>query len=621
MSFIAGYFSFDKEMDHEFAQKKLNEFSVFPDDRPADYESIFVEGKQGCLMGRFKPEAPRQVYHTQTATCTILTLGFQFFAEGEDIACSSGGQAGPIEGIIKKTKESEGEFVSLIMDHHIGDIHVINDRFSARPFFILADKGGYWFSTNYAFLFHLAGASPSPDPLGWLEVFSYAHTLLKQTTSQDIKRLLPASHGVFSGKGYQESRYWQIRYAIQDHRDPEAFAAEVFGEFKKSVARRVGLSTRGFIALSGGLDSRMIAGAMPAASDYFAFTTVDSVGSEQTPEVMAAREVARKLGMDHHLCKLKATQLSDNCDTLVQLTGGLIPVSHTCKSLEYIKEMVKFNGFMVGGGPGDCLAGSYATSIRYLQTSRTDAVVKQFCRLRKLFDKNVLKMIFRDEIIGDYYPQLDRAMFECFETINGPSAVHKITAWSMQCRQPCFTFTSPIHTHPDVTEASPHLGYAYNDLLLTLPMSWIFRKNFYDYMVYQCMPELRDIIYANTGQCLSGEMQTYAVSLRKKITGIIDTRLPSALVLRRNTWRQQRIRQSSFVYDLFRQDDKLYDELRAILYSVSGLKQLFKLDGCEKFIADFQAGNLHTPSPAREVELMGSLATALYWFKYADSIE
>ncbi|TFG47019.1 MAG: hypothetical protein E4H40_07025, partial [Candidatus Brocadiia bacterium] len=207
----------------------------------------------------------------------------------------------------KQIEESEGEFVSLLMEYNSGNIHIIDDRFAVRPFFIFRSAEGVFFSSNLAFLLHLADHRPTPDPLGILQIFSYGHTLETKTNLQDIERLRPASHIVVSKEGIQERQYWRLTHNVQQDLDAETFAEKTFEAFQASTSARTQLTKKGFVALSGGLDSRLLAGAIPSDSDYYAFTIADSTSSENTPEVSAAREVSRILGLEHQIGRISPT--------------------------------------------------------------------------------------------------------------------------------------------------------------------------------------------------------------------------------------------------------------------------------------------------------------------------
>jgi len=618
MALTGGCFSTNTKWQVELIRQKLESFSIIPSDRPQEYKTKIFEGKFGYLVTKFKKDAPVQVRYKTDDNHVVLTLGFHDlqYSQGTDEAFAKSKPA-VLTGRdpSKQIEESEGEFVSLLMEHDSGDIHIIDDRFAVRPFFIFRSAEGVFFSSNLAFLLHLAGHRPTPDPLGILQVFGYGHTLETKTNLQDIERLRPASHIVVSKEGIQERQYWRLAHNVEQDLDAETFAEETFEAFQASTSARTQLIKRGFVALSGGLDSRLLAGAIPRDSDYYAFTFVDSTSSENTPEVNAAKEVSKILGLPHRLGKIPPTEVSDVADCLVMLTGGLMPIHHPVKTLQYIRQMRENNGFMIGGGPGDVLAGSYVSSVHYLDSKRKSELVRQYCSTRKKFSRNILSLLFRDDMLEQYFPKLDESMLACFQKLTGPTAAHQISAWAMTFRQPAFTFTSPIHNHPDVTEASPHLGYRYVDQMLKLPAEWIYNKNFYKFMIYHCLPELRDVVYANTGEKLPGCIQEYKIPLRKLITNAIEKRLPPFALRQLRKIQAKRTNPPRFEYSLLRGDQKLLSQLKEIIHSTPELREIFDMSGCDRFLDDFKAGRLHTNRQVDETELMGSLVSTCYWFK------
>ena len=104
---------------------------------------------------------------------------------------------------VEQLEETEGEFVAVLSEES-GTVHIINDRFGSRPFYILENQDGIYFSSNLAFLLQLVGRSYESDILGWFHMFSYGHTLGSRTTFKNVKRLLPASHVVISPDGRLE---------------------------------------------------------------------------------------------------------------------------------------------------------------------------------------------------------------------------------------------------------------------------------------------------------------------------------------------------------------------------------------------------------------------------------
>src|SRR6185295_2057265 len=144
-----------------------------------------------------------------------------------------------------------------------GCLHIVNDRFGSRPFYILRTPRGVYFASNLAFLLFLADSRQEPDVLGWFQLLSCEHTLEDRTTLKDTKRLKPATHVTISADGIvHERQYWRLTHRSDEALDPISHSRRVFEAFEAGVAYRARLVSRGVIALSGGLDSRLVAAAL-----------------------------------------------------------------------------------------------------------------------------------------------------------------------------------------------------------------------------------------------------------------------------------------------------------------------------------------------------------------------
>jgi hypothetical protein len=623
MSFVGGCFYKNGSENKEHIMQKLQSFSILLEDDSQEYDSLIVAGPKSFICSKFKPQAPKQVQCTQNEHFALLTLGFHDVSSKDllSYAKTISNCRSSFEDLALQIEKSQGEFVSLLMNKDSGDIKIINDRFAARPFYIIQTGERIIFSSNLLFLLSIAKTSLQPDPLGWLQIFNYGHTLSTRTNHRNIIRVRPATQITISNKGLQENQYWKLKHSPVDNLDPEAYADKVYAAFKASAASRSQLVNKGFVSLSGGLDSRLTAAAIPEMADFYVLTYADSVDLHDTRELKTARQVAQILSREHRTIRIPPSEVSDLASSIIRLNAGLVPVHHPTKTFQSIKEMKASTGFKMGGGPGDVLAGSYVSTSPYnLSPKMTDRQVYKFLIRYKRHSIKSLASIFRRDLLGEYYKLLDLSMQECFANISGPTSAHRISAWAMVFRQPAFTFTSPIHNHPDVTEASPHLGYEYTDLMLQLPAPWLLYKNFYKFMIWYCLPKLRNVIYANTGDLLPSRMSHFQLSSKRKIAIFIETKLPKKMLERIRMSRRKPNPGTSFEYDFLRRDDKLFFDINEIIHSSSGLKEMLETKKCIAYIEDFRKGRLHTPSYANEAELMGALATLCYWYKNIKTI-
>jgi len=517
----------------------------------------------------------------------------------------------------KALEACEGEFVGLFAEGRSGTLHIVNDRFGACPFFFQQTGDRTLFSSNLPFLSFLAEGRLESDVLGWLQIFALRRTLGSRTHLHDVRRLLPASHVTLSPEGAREQQYLRLRHEVDEDPDPEDTARRVFDAFREATKRRAERLGKGIIALSGGLDSRLLAGALPVNSEFSAFTFVDSLETADTREVRTAAEISRILGIPHLIKPVPRGALSPQMTRdIIALTGGLIPVQHTLKTMQCLSA-IKEHGMdsQMGAAPAG-LRGRSVPSVEYLDPAKTDQCVRAHSK-KQLEKGALLSRLFRRDVLREHYPQLAPSLMETFEAVEGPTAIHRLTAWSAAYAQSSFTFVCPTHNHPDVTEAQPHLGYDYTDLMLRLPAAWLYEKAFYKFMIVQCLPQLREVVYANTGERLSGALiniqsvgsnrwrESYS-RFRGFVGRSLRARIPS---LRRG---------NSFLFDLVIDSPELLSNVTEMVRSRPSLSEILDVEKCTQFVRDCRDGRIRGDRLGEDAQVLGALSTMCYAFECFD---
>jgi asparagine synthetase B (glutamine-hydrolysing) len=485
----------------------------------------------------------------------------------------------------------------------------------------LKESERVYFSSNLAFLLYLADGRREPDPLGWFQVFCCEHTLGARTTFRNVQRLLPATHlCVAPDGGLQETRYWRLMHQPDPGLDPVVHSESVFDAFRQGAALRARLASKGVVALSGGLDSRLVAAALPERAEFTAFTFANSADSSATDESLAAAAVCEGLGLKQHVQPIAAQAFSRDAKDVISLTGGLRPLQHMAIVMLYVRELKRLGlGFLLGGGPGDVIAGSKIPSPDFLDGRKTAECLRRFHRWIS-FDADCLRLLFRDEVARQSRRELEGSLFDSFEGVAGPTAAHKVTAWAMVHRWPAFTFTSVMHNHPDVTEAFCHLDYRFCDLMLKLPAEWLYKQQFYKFMIHNCLPQLRHVIYANTGRALDGTLTSFVPRdepLWSEATALL--RRLARRVVPRPLVRVLRPRPSgtaSLEHSLLRADKRLIAEMRETLEESAAMRELVDPAKCLRFLNDFQNGSLRGLPYQEQTTLIGGLATMCLAFRH-----
>ncbi|MEP7308711.1 MAG: asparagine synthase-related protein [Acidobacteriota bacterium] len=576
MALIAGYVA-QQQQPTEAIRERVRSFSILPGESAAAYEQVVVASQFGHLIVKHKATYPiKPQIGSDAHGNTLAVLGFVLSGDGLLARCA--------RTTARALDECEGQFVAIYAEALTGAVHVVNDRFSSRPFYTIRRHDGTYFSSSVAFLLALSQAPYRPDAIGWLEACTLDHTLGTRTTADGVQRLRPATHLIITPEKVAERQYWRLEHRPDPSLNPASHSAEVFQAFRTSTERRAALVGKGVLALSGGLDSRLVAGALPANVDFSAFTFVDKANTDSTPETRAASAVSAALGLRHHVEALPDGFARPS--EVIALTGGMRPYQHMAIVMAYIQEIRRMGAaFLLGGGPGDSLAGAFIPSQAYVDPARTAECIDNAYR-RCLGHTRDWSLAFRDDVIEGSRRIVQDAIAESFATVGGPTAAHRITAWAMVYRQAAFTFTSVLHTHPDVTEAASHLDYRYTDLMLQLPASWLYQKAFYSYMIYQGLPQLRGIPYANTGALISGQppreiprelpvrrMWDFAQSFGRRAAGRL---------LRSIT--PERRRPSLFF------KGALLDEVQECIHSIPTLRDIVDVQRCDDLVSRTRAG-------------------------------
>lgn len=423
--------------------------------------------------------------------------------------------------------ELEGEFVLIGVNKLSGEVTITNDRFASVPFFLFKGQNSLIAASNFHFLKIITKNHISPNELGIFQFLKYSHTLGELTTYKEIEKLLPSTK-VFISDGLRAkfSQYWSIQFRPTPIHDLDTFTDEVFRAFKKAVSIREGIFanyTQFNVALSGGLDSRLLIGAMTTSSKLSSFT----MGKKGDREVNVASEVAESLGVRHGVFDIENYPLHELVEEALRGNGGLCPIHSVATNNSAYRYLGKGSHLIFGGWPGDVLIGSYIPEeIEYIQPHMKDELLKNFINNRGA-TVGALSVLYKPEKLKELNELNLDYMRNCFKSIDAPTAAHAISAWSMIYRQPSFSFLSPSHSSTDIAEVTPCLGYEYNDLILSLPDIYLYDKNFYKYLIYKKLEGMRGIQYANTGELLTGKFTNFTkIKKRSSLISNIKKNLP-----------------------------------------------------------------------------------------------
>jgi len=237
------------------------------------------------------------------------------------------------------------------------------------------------------------GKAAVADRVAIWEAMFFSLPLLSRTLYRGIRKTRIGEHiaiDVRSGKAHSLSNWRPCLTRGRDSRGADvAEAAEVLRQqFDLPYSGRL------LVPLSGGLDSRLIAGQLQQRSlDLRAFT----FGSFGSAEVTFARRVAGELHIPWEFMSLAPDDYVSYGDRVVDLTGGLVSGMHmhlysTVSKLDHGDGSISIHGFL-----GDPIAGDHAAGFQHFPT--TAAAAAAF----------VSKRLSRSALAARFLPPDDRA--------------------------------------------------------------------------------------------------------------------------------------------------------------------------------------------------------------------
>jgi len=270
--------------------------------------------------------------------------------------------------------------------------------------------------------------------------------------------------------------------------------------------------------------------------------------------------------------------------------------------------------YLMGGAPGDVSAGSKIPGLEYLDPARKEMLSTTF-RERLISPRSVLSEFFRTDILDEYTPQLESLVSETLGRYDVSTAAERVTLWSMEHRWPHFQFTSPIHNHPLVSESSPFLGYEYNDCLLAVPAEWLYQRNFYFFMIYQSLPQLRDIVYANTGKPLGGVLEDFRTrpNIALRAARLVRRQVGYLRALTKRNEAEAGPKAIRCEGHVLRSDPRIFEEVRSILESSHPLAEIYDIQKCLSQLEKFERNGDLGLKPNKSLEALGALISQAYF--------
>jgi len=250
------------------------------------------------------------------------------------------------EGGLNFTKHLNGSFVTSIYDEDKRKIIVVNDRYGSKNLFYTISKDGLFYSSEIKAILAQPSIKPKLTPEAVAEFFTFSYLLGNKTFFQAIELLPPASILSYDCKQgiIQIENYWDFEF--HQNREPKAleiYLAEFDSVMEKAVEIRMTDKDKMGIFLSGGLDSRLMAGFAKRVADKKGKELVSfTFGTKKGWQEKIARQVADRLGIENEFYEIPADMVANYAEEVVYKGDGQIRVrdAHFISLLSKVRTQV-----------------------------------------------------------------------------------------------------------------------------------------------------------------------------------------------------------------------------------------------------------------------------------------
>jgi len=444
---------------------------------PLTRTHLFLEGE--ILNAEDLAKNHGSVYGDERNACSILESLVNLFV-----------QRGPSFITLLK-----GEFAIAVYEEHPHRLHLFTDHLSTKSIFHLVDHEGLFFGSEKKSILAACSSSVSLDPIGLLQLLAMHHNLEDRTFISGIKRLTPASHLLFENGKVLIQRYRRLTFHDSSYGAPNDQLVEQWADLlTKSVRNRIRNKDRLILFLSGGLDSRAVACALPREIRPIVARTH---GHKNSMEVRCAHRIARRLGLEHYVDEPDRIPLFQLLEATVWRSEGEVPFTN-CLSIGDHRRIADHGDFILGGQFGDIGSGGHIRPYMLIPQPRERFLDHVFNRYL-LNPLARLKNILSEEFLEQFFPEFRESFLASFEAVDGYACnVQLFELWDMMNRQPRYIFSSQKIDSHRFEVSAPLADFDYLQFALGLPLYLRAEQSLYQSMIWLIGPEIRCVPYANT---------------------------------------------------------------------------------------------------------------------------
>src|SRR5579862_9115954 len=194
-----------------------------------------------------------------------------------------------------------GMFSFAIWDKNSRTLFCARDRLGKKPFYYYWDGQLFAFASEIKALLEHPAISPRFEESLLSEYLNFGYCSGDQTLFSGIRKLMPGHWLRLTPEQFETRPYWELPCpASRDNRDDRYWIAECRTRLEEAVRTRLMSDVPLGMFLSGGVDSSAIAALMKPMSSGPVKTFAVGYREQAYSELAYARQVAEKIGTEHH---------------------------------------------------------------------------------------------------------------------------------------------------------------------------------------------------------------------------------------------------------------------------------------------------------------------------------
>lgn len=409
-----------------------------------------------------------------------------------------------------------GMYLAVVWDAAHKVLHIANDLLALKPCHFWRHGAEFYFGSQYEPFTKHPGFSKEVDGEALVELLLLGCTLEDHTLFRQVRCLSPGSLLTCDAQGARGEPQARLTWSDQRWgRTTTELIEEMAAGLDRAVRVRLAGAGRTLLPLSGGLDSRALAGFCRRHCRELETLTY---GLRKHTDVKVARQIARAFGLPHRVREQGAdyllrfgrlhSSITEGCAE--PLTANILPVLPAARG-DYNHIVIGFSGGSYHGhnlthmmeysrqhgtGPVDSLVGFYTRRWRPAELAACLAPpLRGLARLP-------------GERIRAYFEAVEGpAHVQCFIT----DAVFRLRHF-ISCQLNLLEDCARIE--------APYTDRAYLDFVLSLPPVALEHKYAFKKMIATTFPEVAHLMDTNTGQPLV----LSAKALRSRVRLYLETR-------------------------------------------------------------------------------------------------